>query len=1192
MEDFNQLFDDDLFEIDKVEEKTIKLKHGERRMVSILFADIKGFTALSEVLDHEEVQTLVDQLMKIFSHCVEIHGGYVDKYTGDQIMALFGAKKASEADTQRAINTALLMLEKLNKFNIILSKSKKYGNLDIDFSIRVGINTGMVTTGAVGKEREGDYTVYGDAVNLASRMESNAPLNSIMVPEETMLLVEDYFVFKDNSTIKVKGKSKPISVFLAESAKDLSTKNDSPFIGREDEISILKDTYKSIKDNIKKNQFNKIDFIGITAEAGIGKTRLIQEYLNMDKNIPFSLSHASNISSKPYYIFISLIKDIFKISEMDSAKDTKNKFEEGIKSLINSSKNLQNELKSAIPFIGFLIGIGYNDERLKDRNEIQNHLNMSIKALIKAICSNPNQKGYPYILLLDDMHWIDKMSIDMFEYIINTLNVENSRNNNDFSQLLIFATYRTEFSISDTFKNELNFKEIHLSPLKKEDSINLIKHSTKKIKINNQTILDLIEKSKGNPFFIEEWICLLKEKNKAAESIDESRGIKNVYEIPKSINALILARIDNLEKTLKLLLQKATIIGEDFFVQILSQLEKKLGMDDNIDKPVHNLEDEDFIHHYINQLDHYKFKHMLTRDVAYSTILISNKIILHKAVAEIIEDYFSDKLETFYFDLAIHYDISENHDKALKYLYLAGKKHSDIFDYTHAVQCFQRIISIIESEQKYKNNLKKEDHKDNVYKYYINSKIKLAEIFLDTGKWNKAISIYKEILSHNIQSNNIKYDIYRGIGQYYNHKHDYNNAQIHLNKALDIAKEISNIMYIAAIKGKLGDCEYDIGNYDLALDFFNEELSLFTDSKDNIGIAISHGHLGSVLLQKGELDKSLNHFQKNYDLAKKNGSRKIVCYALGNIALIHNIRGQYNQSLKIYKEVIATTEDIYDLMGQAQTYGNLGIIYKNLNEYKKSEFSYNRQLEIANKINDKHMKGKAIGGIAIVYQKTGKFNKSIKYLDKAIDIQKSLKDNNALAGNLCNLSLSYFDLGNINKAKNKMDSGIKLFKKIGNKRAIQIGNFEMSKFLHFEDNYISGINILNPAIKYFKEINDTIFLLRSLIQMGILQRLNEEPKKSIKTLNTALGIAKKIDNPLFIEIIDIELNICDIKESLNILEGYIEETDNLSTKAYIHFNIYKYSNDKNSKKISEKNYRKLYKKNKKFAYKYYLNKLK
>ena len=159
MEDFNQLFDDSLLNIDKVQDKTIRLKEGERRMVAILFADVKGFTALSESLDHEEVQTLVDQLMKIFSHCVELHGGYVDKYTGDQIMALFGAKKASEVDTQRSVNTAMFMLKKLAQFNQILKKSDKYKDLNIDLSLRIGINTGMVTTGAVGKEREGDLSL-------------------------------------------------------------------------------------------------------------------------------------------------------------------------------------------------------------------------------------------------------------------------------------------------------------------------------------------------------------------------------------------------------------------------------------------------------------------------------------------------------------------------------------------------------------------------------------------------------------------------------------------------------------------------------------------------------------------------------------------------------------------------------------------------------------------------------------------------------------------------------------------------------------------------------------------------------------------------------------------------------------------------------------------------------------------------
>ena len=150
----------------------------------------------------------------------------------------------------------------------------------------------------------------------------------------------------------------------------------------------------------------------------------------------------------------------------------------------------------------------------------------------------------------------------------------------------------------------------------------------------------------------------------------------------------------------------------------------------------------------------------------------------------------------------------------------------------------------------------------------------------------------------------------------------------------------------------------------------------------------------------------------------------------------------------------------------------------------------------------------------------------------------------------------------------------------------------MSKFLYFEDDYISAIDILNPAIKYFKEIDDTIFLLRSLIHLGTLQRLNEQSEESVKTLNEALKIANKINHDLFIKTINIELNICDIKKFQHLLEKHIKEADDLSIKAYINFNIYKYTNDNKAKTSSIKGYGALYKKSKKFEYKYYLNKLK
>ena len=644
MEDFDQLFDDHLFEIDKAEEKTIKLKEGERRMVSILFADIKGFTALSEKLDHEEVQSLMDQLMKIFSHSVDIHGGYVDKYTGDQIMALFGAKQASEVDTQRSINTGIDMLLKLKKFNSILKNSPKYSSLNIDFSIRVGINTGMVTTGAIGKEREGDYTVYGDSVNLAARMESNAPTDTIMIPEETMMLVNNYFDFIDHGSIEVKGKSKPISVYLVKSKKDIEIDRSTPFIGRENEINKMNNVYNTSLKKLNNESFNKIEMISCVADAGVGKSRLIHEFLNSkaSKDIGnfFSIGHASNISSQPYYLFATLIKDIFKISEVDSADISKKKINIKIKEIEKFTKI---SLSDCLPFIGFLIGVKYKDDRLNDRQEIQNNINISVRTLMESICQFTNQQDKPYIFILDDFHWIDKMSLDLLVFLFSTFDFKNKNKNKNMSYPLFLTTFRSHYEIPQNLLNEIDYTQLDLKPLTKDHSIDLINYLTRKIQITKVKKMELYDKSRGNPFFIEEWVNLINEKRSYSEVLEESQGIGE-YSIPNSINALILARVDGLDKNLKSLLQKATIIGEDFFLQILSKLEQKLGFDNDVEKPINDLEQENFIHHFINQLDHYKFKHILTRDVAYSTILKSNKKILHKSVAEVIEENFNDKI--------------------------------------------------------------------------------------------------------------------------------------------------------------------------------------------------------------------------------------------------------------------------------------------------------------------------------------------------------------------------------------------------------------------------------------------------------------------------------------------------------------------------------------------------------------------
>ena len=257
---FNTLFDSDVFQESSIQEKTIRLKDGERRNVSILFADIHGFTSLSEKLDHEEVQDIVDRLMKLLSQSVEKFGGYVDKYSGDEIMALFGAKVASEVDTQRAIHSALDMQKKIGLFNSYLLSQKLHENIDINLSMRIGVNTGMVTTGKVGMEREGDFTVYGDTANLASRLQSNSPVGEIMINQRTKRLVEKYFNFKDQGVISVKGKSTPISVFTIDSIKPsdslASTQYRTPYVGQKPLMKELISTFNHAKKNMenKENQ--------------------------------------------------------------------------------------------------------------------------------------------------------------------------------------------------------------------------------------------------------------------------------------------------------------------------------------------------------------------------------------------------------------------------------------------------------------------------------------------------------------------------------------------------------------------------------------------------------------------------------------------------------------------------------------------------------------------------------------------------------------------------------------------------------------------------------------------------------------------------------------------------------------------------------------------------------------------------
>ncbi len=866
------IFSDDIFTPDPlasvIEEKTIQLKEGERRRVSILFADLKGFTQMSEKLDHEFVQITIDKIMRVFTQVIKNHGGYVDKYSGDEIMALFGAKVASEVDTERAIRAGLHMLENLNKFNQYMKSQKEYRAIDKPLAIRIGINTGLVTTGKIGEGREGDFTVYGDAVNLASRLQSNAPVNSIMVPENIEEMLKDQFEYTDMGSIMVKGKSEPVSVFtineIKQTASVFHAKYKTAFIGRDEELKYLLSIYKDVTKNIgSKESFSTM--VGIKADAGIGKTRLIHEFINnilpkgMNSNYVI-IGRATNLTRQPYLVFISLLRSYFQLSEVEDISMVKKRIREKYlelgEYLDSNEKKVLNGTKSVI---AFLLGLPSKDIRLKTTGkELQTHIHIALFQLFKLMSLRCNQSSIPMMFVLEDLHWIDNLSLETLHFLIQEFNELDS--NIEFVNIFLFD-YRQTFEFKEEMKLNKTCNELELSSLSDDHSREMILQAFHLDILPENEIKNISKISSGNPFYIEEWIAYINTHQKAHDlSIEE---IVKKYPVPTSLNALILSRVDLLDENSKRVLQSAAVMGIQFYASILQSLQGKLKTGINITDALKEFIDKDLI--YKGTAGQYSFKHIISRDVIYEAMLNSNRKMLHREIGYLLEDSFTKNQDIFYYDLAEHFDKAEEYEKAVVYLEKAGSKARGLFDNNNAAEYFQKLIHILENpgyednvldlkKQKWKARNKEEKNKLTAF---ISFQSDLGELYAVTGKWDHAENIYKSIFPA-VKVVNDPLCLARFSNQYghvFHLKGDFNKSTDWLNKGIKInrGKSVQPEYEDVLIEGLslLGSLYIDEGHLDNAENVFLELHKLISKKEDPMSLTQLNGQLGVLYLRHG-----------------------------------------------------------------------------------------------------------------------------------------------------------------------------------------------------------------------------------------------------------------------------------------------------------------------------------------------------
>ncbi len=655
------------------ESQTPETIDGERKTVTALFADIKGSTELMEDIDPEEARAIVDPALKLMMDAAHRYDGYVVQSTGDGIFALFGAPMAHEDHPQRALYAALRMQEDLKRYS-----ARVVADGSSPIQGRVGINTGEVVVRSIETGAgQVEYTPIGHTTNLASRMQTAAPVGSIAVSEATRRLCEGYFVLKPLGATKVKGVSEPVNVYEVTGLGPLRTRLQraaarglTKFVGRQREMEALKHAAEQAKSGHGQ-------IVAAMAEPGVGKSRLFFEFKATSQSgwmvlEAFSVSHGK---ASAYLPVIDLLHDYFEITSEDDERKRREKA--GGKVLM-----LDRTLEDALPHLFSLLGIAETpdpltqvDGQVKKRRTLE-----GIKRIL--LRESLNQ---PLMVIFEDLHWIDGETQELLNLLADS--IANAR-------VLMMVNYRPEYH--HEWNNRTYCTQLRLDPLGKENAGEMLSELLGDAVELNALKRMMTERTQGNPFFIEEIVQALVDEGVLVRNgtVKVTRPLSQVH-LPATVQGMLASRIDRLAAEQKELLQALAVIGREFPLGLIRRVVQRA--DAELDRMLAELQLAEFIYEQpaFPEVE-YTFKHALTQEVAYNSILSERRKALHERAGQAIERLYADHLDDHLDGLAHHYSRSPNAGKAVHYLHLAAEQSAMLTADLQALTYLDRGLELLQ----------------------------------------------------------------------------------------------------------------------------------------------------------------------------------------------------------------------------------------------------------------------------------------------------------------------------------------------------------------------------------------------------------------------------------------------------------------------------------------------------------------
>jgi class 3 adenylate cyclase/predicted ATPase/ribosomal protein L40E len=649
---------------------------GERKTVTALFADIKGSTELMRDLDPEEARAIVDPALKLMIDAAHSYDGYVVQSTGDGIFALFGAPLAHEDHPQRALHAALAMQQELRNYAQRLAAQADHRLKPVPLGVRIGINTGEVVLRMVHTGGHTEYTPVGHAVNLAARMQGAAPAGGIVISEDTRHLVEGYFELRDLGRTEVKGISEPINVYEVVGAGparghfELAVRRGlTKFVGREREVAEMKRA-------LELARAGHGQIVAAVAEAGTGKSRLVYEFKAMlpgDCKVleAYSVSHGK---ASAYLPVLELLYRYFGIEDADDKAARQAR----IKTRINA---LDPALNDTLPLLYTLMGLheGADPHAQMDPQIKRRRMLDAIKRII--LRESLNQAT---VVIFEDLHWIDGETQALLDLLAD--GIANAR-------VLLLVNYRPEYSHAWT--NKSYYTQLRLDALGRESAGEML--STL---LGDGVELDpvkrmVIERTEGNPFFIEEMVRALFDEGALVRNgaVKVARPLSQLR-LPPTVQGILAARIDRLPAEPKDLWQTLSVMGKESPLDLIRRVTSTAGA--QLERMLSDLQAGEFIYEQPSLAGfEYAFKHALTQEVAYNSLLIERRKLLHERAASSMESLYAERLDDHLNELAHHYELSDNTRKALEYLKRAAEQAVGRSAHMEAVGLFRSALELL-----------------------------------------------------------------------------------------------------------------------------------------------------------------------------------------------------------------------------------------------------------------------------------------------------------------------------------------------------------------------------------------------------------------------------------------------------------------------------------------------------------------